>query len=315
MSGKALVQGCSKCDDNNKNRCVECKPDWVFENGKCAATECLKPPEGNTDPNFNAHCLKCNPKYNWECQTCEDGYYNGGTGTDYQCYRNSCLGWDGNGSKTKVDGCYECFPDDRTKCAACNRFKSLYLDRNMCMEDCRSDVEGCLMCKDKSRYDCEICAPGWTLEYNDIYERTFCKSCKELTGDSNCGTCTMAGVCEACKEGSEMVGGKCVNTCGDPNCASCTGSVCNTCVKGYERFNMKCRPECEVATGDANCIECTGAVCHKCKPGLDKKPGKKCAKVETKLSRYNKRRREYDYRSSASVIVAPFAILVASLFL
>ena len=218
----------------------------------------------------NEKCKKCSKIIPENCLICNDGYY-----LPFNEYENKvCLS-----CKDKIDHCNSCFGNKNfITCASCQ--KDYFLENNLCIKQkdlcIIGEKEKCKSCNDEPnlRYQCQECNQGFYLPKEN---KTFCQSCEII---ENCADCTFQNngdnlSCIKCKEGFELIDGKCEEEkCvigKNEKCASCKEEKkhkkeCYSCNEGYnisdndpyicQKCSIKNCKKCSFRFGEEICLEC-----------------------------------------------------------
>ena len=277
---------CVRC--SSATTCLECKPGFYLENGKCKkcpvecptcrssddCTSCISPGvlynlvvengKGICKPICSAGCKECTAPDN--CITPEDG----------KCF-------DINGGLANC--CGNCQVCSKTRCCECKECKANFFLTSIgtCTNQCAAN---CRICA--SIYDCATCNPGFLL--NDDKKCIRCPPGCSLCDDVCPVTCVEEGVtvtcnqadcfntCPSCSEPKciQCFGGftldpagNCIRNCPD-NCRTCTSNtVCTACHGGFAiNSNRLCTP-CEAGCSTCNLIpgDITKTDCIRCYSG------------------------------------------------
>ena len=299
ITGYCCSPSCSQCD---WNQCQSCNNGYLFDNFNCVPCPdtCRSCTAGVCDG--PATCIDgCDLCYtSTTCHICKDGYYLsdgiclacnprcnkcGSLNLCYECKAPyspflgyccpaGCTGCDWD----KCSECSEGLFNDGVSCVTCPLTCS-YCTGGICVPKCPDSCSTCT-----SSTSCTSCKTGFYLDVSTCPQcRPECTGCTTADSCNSCvsplvlknGVCCQASCtacnwsgCTGCYDGYKLDLGKCV-TC-PPECASCTGGVCNlpvvcnagcatctdsvtcnTCKVGYYFSNWSC-PKCR-----SNCLACT----------------------------------------------------------
>lgn len=231
---------CAVCDDI-ANTCHQCREGFY---GEQCTKDCLQ------------NCMKCS-KDTGSCLECVRGRYaEDCSKMCLNCLKDDCQvtgeclfgckeGWFGSHCDQRcTEGCSKCSNSD--SCEEC--FIQETLLNGKCYSPCSKCFHG--MCSSDRKCK-QGCVDGWHGAKCD------------LPCPAECSKCNSSVSCDACLQGFELEGSKCISTC--KNCKDQLCSADGVCDKGCKEgwFGAKCIEKCV-----ENCISCAdGLNCDKCISG------------------------------------------------
>jgi len=216
---------CDKC--TSKTNCVQCKREFVNNNGKCESNctvgkiaingKCVPCSDSNCAACSGtvSNCVQCKKPYllyDKQCRThCPKGRYASKDHVCRKCTEGCVQCQDKDSCDVCENGCYK-FEGECTKVCPPRTFE------NCNTHTCQKCNEACEQCTDATSASCSKCNFGYFLNEN---------SC---VGPKNCRAGTYADVVER----------KCVR-CELPFCQECASrNICKTCIRGFTPEAGKC---------------------------------------------------------------------------